>query len=139
MKFRFFLVLLSIFLISLSTHARKPAVEDFVGVIPESYKPTPQGTEVLFDFNQKIQQVEMRKMPLFPQDQSINFWSSIWGVVALIALPILLWNTLTNFGRIPGTNYGQRSQENQKLAEVKELDHYRKKNSDDDDYEKNAS
>lgn len=69
--------------------ARKPAVEDFVGVETETYEVTPPGTEVSFNLGNHI--VDSTNQSFWAQ----NAFS--FGVTAtLLALPFLMWFGLRN-------------------------------------------
>lgn len=70
---------------------RAPAVEDFVGVETEGYMPTPEGTEVAFNFN-------------FENATPVTAEPSVFGfeVIVLISfatLPFLIWFALNQAGR----------------------------------------
>lgn len=82
---------------SFSVSARKPAVEDFVGVVPESYKETPKGTEVLFDFGNKIEKVQKVNKLDLKKTNSVNNWSGIVGLGFFLALPFIMWTFITRF------------------------------------------
>lgn len=77
-------------LVSLSTYARKPAVEDFIGVEPESYKITPPGTEVLYNFEQNVQ-----ALGLNTTETSQSPWFAFTIMGAFILLPAFLWFGMT--------------------------------------------
>lgn len=70
--------------------ARKPAVEDFVGVETETYKETPLGTEVSFNFGNHV-----------TDSLNQNFFSqnglSIGVTLGFLTLPFLAWLGLASF------------------------------------------
>ena len=70
--------------------ARKPAVEDFVGVETETYKPTPAGSEVVFNFGNHV--IDSRNQSFFSQNAV-----SIVVSFAFLALPFLMWFGLKKF------------------------------------------
>lgn len=124
-----------------SALARKPAVEDFVGVEPEGYQKTPQGTEVLFDFGSKLQPVEAqtKKNPNLSSKVDIDAFST-FILFAFATLPFLMWFGINqsikeaqaiNSTQVPPKSASQNSN-------VESLESYRQSNVDDDE-EKMAS
>lgn len=88
MKFMtFFLLVLTL---GISTaQARKPAVEDFIGVEPEGYLETPKGTEIQFNFdNPAIESVKN-------ESSSTPAWFSAFAALAFATLPFMMWYGLT--------------------------------------------
>lgn len=83
-------VLIILFTLCLTqfAQARKPAVEDFVGVEPETYKSTPPGTEVLFNFEKNVQQYKDQKTEELSTQSP---WFGVGVMVAFIALPFMMW------------------------------------------------
>jgi hypothetical protein len=92
---KLFILLSLSFLFTLSANARKPAVEDFVGVIPESYKETPKGTEVLFDFEKQVKTINESNLLEQSSNTTIESWTAFIGVTAFLALPALMWFFIT--------------------------------------------
>lgn len=94
MKLRVFLVLTFLFTIVLSSHAqgRKPAVEDFVGVETENYRPTTKGTEVLFNFGNHIDSIEKKRK----DKQKTTGWIATVTLAAFVLLPFFMWFGITN-------------------------------------------
>lgn len=94
MKLRVFLVLTFLFTIVFSSHAqgRKPAVEDFVGVETENYRPTTKGTEVLFNFGNHIDSLEKKRK----DKQKTTGWIATATLAAFILLPFFMWFGITN-------------------------------------------
>lgn len=86
MKVFLFIVLIAT---TLTAHARKPAVEDFVGVEPESYKVTPPGTEVLFNFDQNVQTYQNQAPEFVESAQSP--WLGVIVIAVFITLPVATW------------------------------------------------
>lgn len=87
------LVLFLSLLLLPSAFARKPAVEDFVGVEPESFSRTPQGTEVLFDFGNTVQAFQ-------PETESSlsafwKEWTPALVLASFIMLPFGMWFAIT--------------------------------------------
>jgi len=79
-------------LFTVNASARKPAVEDFVGVETEDYRPTSEGTEVLFDFGNLVDKKQIKTSGtgnLFPFSM----------IVAFIFLPVLMWFAITGAAR----------------------------------------
>ena len=82
-----------------SVHARKPAVEDFVGVEPESYSRTPQGTEVLFEFGNTVKAFRPYES-VAPKgaEAAETFWTEWTPIIALLGfllLPSIMWHGIT--------------------------------------------
>lgn len=119
MKFQRLSLILLLFLISLSASAygRKPAVEDFVGVEPQDYNRTPQGTEVRFNFGNRI------KAESVPTDNT-NLTSTL-VLVSFILLPFLMWFGITR-------NALKNNEESGQLAEVKNIQDYQQKSDEDE-------
>lgn len=69
--------------------ARKPAVEDFVGVETETYSPTPAGSEVVFNFGNHV--MNTSNQSFFSQNVV-----SVSVSLAFLALPFLMWFGLKN-------------------------------------------
>jgi hypothetical protein len=143
-----FLVLASI---SASVSARKPAVEDFVGVVPETYKETPKGTEVIFDFGNKIERVQNINTPKPEISFNANSWSGVLGLGFFLVLPFIMWTFITRF-KAPATSEAQGSLELETPAPISTIEaskvddsrvthlaDYRKDGNDDDDKGKKAS
>ncbi len=108
---------------------RKPAVEDFVGVESETYKKTPKGTEVLFNFGNKIESVAQGEAQI-----ASSSWFSIIGLGAFASLPFLLWFSIVGF---KGTTQQQKAQYATEELDVNSspvtsLDDYRKSSESDD-------
>lgn len=119
MKLQRLSLFLLLFLISLSASAygRKPAVEDFVGVEPSSYNRTPQGTEVRFDFGNRIKAESV-------QVENSNLTSTL-VLVSFILLPFLMWFGITR-------KSFNKDQEPTQMAEVKNIQDYQKQSDDDE-------
>ena len=94
MKLRNLLVLTFLFtmVFSVNTFARKPAVEDFVGVETENYRPTTKGTEVLFNFGNHINSIEKEAR----NKQKTTGWIATGTLVAFVLLPFFMWFGITN-------------------------------------------
>lgn len=140
MKFRILLILSLGILTSLSVSARKPAVEDFVGVIPESYQETPKGTEVLFDFSKKVHKVANNKLK---KTISNSDWTGLFGLATIISLPLIMWVFITRSATHPTAPEQTQStpvtvaSTDSTRNNISNLDDYR--NVDDDDNDKKAS
>lgn len=93
MKRFIFAVLIFNFISTTTVFARKPAVEDFVGVESQDYSQTPPGTEVLFNFTEGIEQMNTDK----PLDSSTNTSQAFawFAIFSFIALPFLMWFGIT--------------------------------------------
>ena len=97
MKTIYFLFILSLSFFTLNANARKPAVEDFVGVVPKDYKETPKGTEVLFDFNKKVEQLKQQNPnKRFELAESYNL-PAILASISFIALPFFMWLFISRY------------------------------------------
>jgi hypothetical protein len=118
-----FLILLSCLSFSaLAENNRSPAVEEFVGVEPEGYIPSEKGTEVLFNFNQNI------------ENASSTASTTNTMVLAIIAvfllLPFAVWFGINR-------SMDKNVQPQQDVAgNVHVLDEYRTETSSDDDIKK---
>lgn len=122
------------FLISLQLQARKPAVEDFVGVEPETYQATPKGTEVLFNFENQLKQQSNNQSKLSELTMHSN-WFGVFALAAFIGLPFMMWyfisRSVKNENHVPAWKQSNDESEN-----VAHLDQYREDNSDHDDHKK---
>ncbi|MBY0518625.1 MAG: hypothetical protein K2P81_17070 [Bacteriovoracaceae bacterium] len=103
MKSLIFLVLAIVLTLSGAAHARKPAVEDFVGIESETPDVTPEGTEALFNFqddvkefakkpNQPAQAIVQQKNISSPKTTNGSWPIATWlGVLVVLALPFVTW------------------------------------------------
>lgn len=91
------LILLSIIAVA---HARKPAVEDFVGIEVDEVEATPHTSDVLFNLEQDMSKLESsRNAPPKPQATIVETekpWSafSMLAVVMGLGLPTFIWLTI---------------------------------------------
>jgi hypothetical protein len=122
----FLITVLFTMLFSSFAHARKPAVEDFVGVETEDYQPTTSGTEVLFNFGNHLTSKDR-----VLKDNSSTL--ATFTLIAFILLPFMMW-----FG-ISKANEQKQSDENSttkidesQVQNVTHLSDYKKDHSDDD-------
>ncbi len=93
--------------------ARKPAVEDFVGVESEQPDLTPEGTHVLFDFEKEVaghaakppqaespesrvtvvrspaEEPQYTAAPVSPEAWPLSAW---FGALIVLALPVVTWS-----------------------------------------------
>lgn len=89
-------------MLSLSVAARKPAVEDFVGIESETPDTTPSGTESLFNFSSEVKEFQkgrpqqpvvryaQQQAPLAPATPSTSM--ALWlGIFFVLGLPMLTW------------------------------------------------
>ena len=101
------LAALVLVLISFSTEARRPAVEDFVGVEQETPDITPAGTETLFNFSQDVKDfknqqtqpvVNYKKLETLGSAlPSQGFSFSVWFAVGFVlALPMITWGAMAS-------------------------------------------
>jgi hypothetical protein len=89
-------IILSLLILNISlmanSFARKPAVEDFVGVESQDYKETPKGTEVIFNFGQHIQKFKNEVPTVSPSGSSdLSGGFGLLAIFSFIALPFLMW------------------------------------------------
>lgn len=91
------IVLLGCLLISTGVSARRPAVEDFMGVPPESEPVAPAGTEVLVNFADHLDvhkdapRVVVRPGGA-PAEAATGFTlSPWWALLAVFLLPLATW------------------------------------------------
>ncbi|MCO4754780.1 MAG: hypothetical protein KC478_09865 [Bacteriovoracaceae bacterium] len=128
MKLQRFVVFTLLTLLALpSAFARKPAVEDFVGVETESYARTPQGTEFVFEFGNTVQAM----------GTNTNFWSEWVPTIVLfsfIMLPFAMW-----FGITRSANNVAKTAAETPVNNVASLSDYKKEDKDDQDSFKKAS
>ena len=119
-----------------SAQARKPAVEDFVGVESEHYKKTPKGTEVLFNFGNQIKAVSTQQTP-----STTSSWFSIFTLSAFIALPFLMWFSISSMNNKTNTAYQAPTYKKQEdsVVPVTHLEDYRKSSENEDDDIKKVS
>lgn len=135
MKLRLFLVLTALFTMTFAanSHARKPAVEEFVGVETENYRPTTKGTEVLFNFGNHIDSHEKK----LRTKQNTTGWFATGTLVAFVLLPFFMWVGITSALKkedevveiVENTNHVPS---NENLENVKHLSDYKSDNQDDD-------
>ena len=135
MKLRLFFTLTVLFTLAFATNsfARKPAVEDFVGVETENYRPTTKGTEVIFNFGNHIDSHQKRKK----EGQKATSWFVSLVLLAFIALPFFMWYGITNsLNSVEDTNdlvaENKDQVEEPTLQNVKHLSDYKQDKSDDD-------
>lgn len=81
------IIILSFGLILTSAFARKPAVEDFVGVESESYEVTSPGSEVLYNFDNSIKSTS--------SETSSSTIFTYMFIASFLALPFMMWFGLT--------------------------------------------
>ncbi len=113
--------------VSFSSWARKPAVEDFVGIETPEPEVIPQGTEALFNFDKDIAQKDLPRKAVIKNIEHVpvaNFeekstfpWAGLMGLLTLLALPLASWFTTSK--KIDET-----------LSPVSTLDDYRKKDKE---------
>lgn len=137
MKITRLLSIIFIFSLTASAFARKPAVEDFVGVEPEGYQKTPQGTEVLFDFGSKLEPVKMENTtnPNSSSKVDIDAFST-FILFAFATLPFLMWyginqsikeSKAVNNAQVPPKAVAKDN------SNVESLDDYRNTEADEED------
>ena len=107
---------LSLFSIATSLFARKPAVEDFVGVESESYFDVPKGTEVIFNFNKHIEKLKQN-------ENKVSNTFIAFSIFAFICLPFFMWFMIS--GQKSNNNL-IKTNENTSIKNVTNLDDFRK-------------
>jgi hypothetical protein len=91
------IVLLGCLLISTGVSARKPAVEDFMGVPPESEPLAPAGTEVLVNFADNLDTLKDAPRVVIrpagaPAEASTGLsLSPWWALLAVFLMPLATW------------------------------------------------
>ncbi len=97
-KFRTVTAAMMVMILSLAVEARKPAVEDFVGIDMEHPEATPQGTETLFNFEKDIKDYKSEpNAPAklgSPQTGAANSPFSLKNILTvtfIFGLPALIW------------------------------------------------
>ncbi len=118
--------------LSFSSFARKPAVEDFVGVETETYSETPAGTEVSFNFGNHIN----KNNSYLRQPGNSNLFSFL-TFLAFAALPFILWYGITNAISEPRQVTTAKTSPNTEAqtvtpAEVTNLEDYRNTEKEED-------
>ena len=127
MKIKNFLFfgLIALFIMPLA-HARKPAVEDFVGVEPESYSENYKGEQFKFAFGNTV--------PAY-KGTSSSPWSEWVPTIVLfsfIMLPFAMWYGIT---RVSGITREQSAE----TGNVAQLADYKKEVSEESEEIKKAS
>jgi|LULL01.1.fsa_nt_gb hypothetical protein len=112
-----------------NAQARKPAVEDFVGVIPDSYQETPKGTEVLYDFSKKIDDINKKKTNGILENST-----GLIGLSAFLVLPFLMWFFITRQEQNSTTSHSNKAH-----GKIADLETYRSKKQSSHDDDKKAS
>jgi len=138
MKLTQLLVMTFIFTLSVNLYARKPAVEDFVGVETEGYTKTPEGTEVLFDFGNSLPNPQVENTNNSSKIDIDSF--STFMLIAFSTLPFIMWfgiNQSVKEQNAVNATQTPPSSAQTNSSKVENLDDYRK--SDKDDEEKLAS
>lgn len=80
-----------------SAQARKPAVEDFVGIEVEHPEGSPQGTEGLFNFEKDIHKFQNKQVQIAPQKATNSTGAQnsntmmIVTVALIFSLPAMIW------------------------------------------------
>ncbi len=99
-------LLLAALVVTTAAHARKPAVEDFVGIEPEAQDATPAGTQVLFDFGKDVEKrmagkpaetvTVVKTAPAAPSTPVTQPWPmGVWlGALMALALPFAAWASI---------------------------------------------
>jgi hypothetical protein len=113
--------------------ARKPAVEDFVGIENQDPEVIPQGTEALFNFDQQLDGHQNNKAVIkkveYVKTKALEGHeypiAGILGLLTLLALPVTSWYSA--------------KKKYQKLAAVTPLDQFRNKTKEDQQDIKKAS
>ena len=130
MKLNHLLVLIFVFTLSATLHARKPAVEDFVGVESEGYEKTPKGTEVLFDFGNQLAPVQVENSNVSSKIDIDSF--SSFMLFAFATLPFIMWFGINqSIKEQRAINVTQTPPST--ASKVEKLDDYRKSANDDED------
>lgn len=94
MTFRLFAICLVF--VSLSCFARggrAPAVEDFVGIEVEQEASAPQGTEVLFNFENDLNTFSNKPVekPVAEVGVKKTGPTALFGIVLALGLPLMIW------------------------------------------------
>ena len=108
--------------------ARKPAVEDFVGVEPESYVAPSQGTEVLFDFGNTVQAITTENTSQWGQ------WMPVFVLISFMLLPMVVW-----FGITRTENKNNEQTQEPAHQNVARLSDYQKEREQEEEQIKKAS
>jgi beta-lactamase regulating signal transducer with metallopeptidase domain len=111
---------------SSSAIARKPAVEDFVGIETEHFDKTPPGTEVVFEFGNMVKAKTSTQAT--SQSTSVSNYLPGLTIFGFLALPFLLWFGITK--RTQGIVHSQEEEEF--TPNVTNLDDFRKTDQDEE-------
>lgn len=118
-----------------TAQARKPAVEDFVGIEPESYKVTPKGTEVVFDFGNKLESITKEQLePEVSPNSELSPYFEIFAFLAFLALPMFMWVAI---GKV--TKDSKEEVLEDQFQGVSNLSDYRKDDEVEEEESKKAS
>ena len=130
-------ILLATFLISANSFARKPAVEDFVGVDPVAESIPAEATRVIFHYGEsvKVGQANNNNTTSTPSSTSATSgWMGLLVLAGFIAFPFMVW-----FGITSTYNEETGEVEAQADGEVTNLEDFRQAHDEDKDDQKKAS
>ncbi len=135
-----YIILFSFFIFTAQAQGRKPALEEFVGVVPveeSELKAIPQEVETrsLEKFSNKISEVQNNNMnakPLIVNSENNKSWSGILGFSLFLILPFLMWTAITNLSpkKKLKTKTLEAAKQNEDDVGITHLDDYR--NNPDD-------
>lgn len=94
MTFRLFAICLMFVSVScFARGGRAPAVEDFVGIDVEKETPAPQGTEVLFNFENDLNNFSNKpaETPIAEAGARKTNPTALFGLVFALGLPLMIW------------------------------------------------
>lgn len=107
MALRMLIFFVTYLIIIPSSEARKPAVEDFIGIEVEESKTVPRGSEVLFDLEQDIHKIQNNKNTQnenkISKNDSETFSNAFWGILFAMMLPAIIWFSIMNHIRKKAT------------------------------------
>lgn len=95
MTFHTLIFFMSYFILMPFSEARKPAVEDFVGIEVEESKIVPNGSGILFDLEQDVHKIQnnqnFKNISNSQADNSVTFSGTFWGILFVMMLPVIIW------------------------------------------------
>lgn len=122
-----------LFTLSSSAFARKPAVEDFVGVEPspefemtETTTPINVDTTVKFNYGNQVKALDGLTSP---SSQTIPTWFSITALLSFMLLPFMMWIGITKKAKTEILKTNDMEFENEALENVASLEDYKKTES----------
>ena len=131
---KYVLILTSIFIMTAQAQGRKPALEEFVGVVPveeSEIKAIPQEPEArfLYKFSNQISNVKIEKTKQNKVSKINNSnnksWSGALGFTLFLILPFLMWGAIVSFAPKKKAEVSDKTPDPEHPGDIKHLDDYR--------------